>query len=155
MLALLVCFLLPWENTDEKLPSLLGYSPSLRSQDCCSCLPIWLPLSDSYEGKHLTEAGLQVLCYCHGAGAWQHAAANLVLEKELRRSASASLGSRKWVWLWARLELVKPQSPPLMTQSLQQGHTSKNAIPYESGGHFHSNHHICMYWNLLFWSPGG
>jgi hypothetical protein len=56
--------------------------------------------------------------------------ADVLLEKEQRvSSASGRRVKRHWVWL----EHLKPQSPPLVTHFLQQGHTyAKKATPPKS-----------------------
>jgi len=93
--------------------------------------------------SYIIYAGLQFkgsVQYHHGE---KHGGlkADLVLEKELRvLQQAAGRESRRWAWL----ELLKPQSPPLVTHFLQQGHTyyneatpPNNATPSEStGGHF-------------------
>ena len=70
--------------------------------------------SKSYKGKYFIGTGLQFrdsIHYLHGC-----MQADMVLEKEPR-------GSRKSEWQWASPELQKSQSPPPLTQFLQQGHT--------------------------------
>lgn len=61
---------------------------------------------------------------------------------------------------WAWLEYMKPQSPPPMTDFLQQCYThsnkatpSKNAIPCEPMGLFSLQLPVCLTWSLLAFIP--
>jgi hypothetical protein len=108
-------------------------------------LLLWRDHGNSYKGKHLIGAGLQVIGSSCPEACWhadRHGA---------REVTSGSSGSRKRKWSWAWHEHWQPtQSSSQMTHVLPQGHTYSNkATPTSTRPHLRSWHSLWVYAGLF------